>query len=39
MKADGYLDYLNTRWFFLTDPNAKDVYDKLPDLDGRRWWQ
>ena len=35
MKADGYLEYLNTRWFFLTDPNAEDVYDKLPILDGR----
>ena len=34
MKADGYLDYLNNRWFFLTDPNAEDVYDKLPDLKG-----
>ncbi len=35
MKADGYLEYLNTRWFFLTDPNAADVYDQLPDLDGQ----
>ena len=35
MKADGYLDYLNNRWFFLTDPNAADSYDQLPDLDGR----
>jgi ABC-type amino acid transport substrate-binding protein len=35
MKADGYLDYLNNRWFFLTDPNAADVYDQLPDLKGR----
>ena len=35
MKADGYLDYLNNRWFFLTDPNAEDIYDQLPDLDGR----
>ena len=34
MKADGYLDYLNTRWFFLTDPNAGDVYDQLPDMGG-----
>ncbi len=34
MKADGYLDYLNNRWFFLTDPNAEDIYDKLPDLRG-----
>jgi polar amino acid transport system substrate-binding protein len=35
MKADGYLDYLNNRWFFLADPNAEDVYDQLPDLEGR----
>ncbi len=35
MKADGYLDYLNNRWFFLTDPNAADSYDQLPDLNGR----
>jgi polar amino acid transport system substrate-binding protein len=36
MKADGYLDYLNNRWFFLADPTAEDVYDKLPDLAGRK---
>jgi len=36
MKADGYLDYLNNRWYFLTDPNGKDVYDQLPDLKGRK---
>jgi polar amino acid transport system substrate-binding protein len=36
MKADGYLDYLNNKWFFLTDPNAADVYDQLPDLKGRK---
>ena len=35
MKADGYLDYLNTRWFFLVDPNAEDIYDQLPDLEGQ----
>jgi polar amino acid transport system substrate-binding protein len=35
MDADGYLDYLNNRWFFLVDPNAEDAYDLLPDLDGR----
>ncbi|MCY3904784.1 MAG: transporter substrate-binding domain-containing protein [Caldilineaceae bacterium] len=34
MKADGFLDHLNTRWFFLTDPNADDIYDQLPDMDG-----
>jgi len=36
MKEDGFLDYLNNRWFFLTDPNAEDVYDKLPDLGGQK---
>ncbi len=35
MQQDGYLDYLNQRWFFLNDPNAEDIYDQLPDLDGR----
>ena len=35
MKADGFLDYLNNRWFFLSDANAEDVYDKLPDLKGQ----
>ena len=35
MKADGYLDYLNNRWFFLTDPAGDDVYHKLPDLKGQ----
>jgi polar amino acid transport system substrate-binding protein len=35
MQADGYLDYLNTRWFFMTDPSAEDDYDQLADLDGR----
>ena len=35
MKADGYLDYLNNKWFFITDPNAEDVYDQLPDLGGQ----
>ena len=35
MKADGYLDHLNNKWFFLTDPNGPDVYDSLPDLGGR----
>ncbi len=35
MRADGYLDYLSNRWFFLADPNAEDVYDQLPDLEGR----
>ncbi len=35
MKADGYLDYLNTKWFFLTDTTGADLYDSLPDLAGR----
>ncbi len=35
MRAEGYLDYLNSRWFFFTDPNGEDMYDKLPDLAGR----
>ncbi len=35
MQRDGFLDYLNTRWFFLTDPNTTDIYDQLPDLGGR----
>jgi ABC-type amino acid transport substrate-binding protein len=32
---DGFFDYLNTKWFYLTDPNADDIYDALPDLGGR----
>ena len=36
MKADGYLDYLNTRWFFLTNPTQPDIYDQLPKLAGRK---
>ncbi len=35
MRADGFFDYLNTRWFFLTNPNGADVYDDLPDLGGK----
>ncbi len=35
MQRDGYMDYLNKRWFYLNDPNGKDVYDNLPNLDGR----
>ena len=35
MKEDGFIDYLDNKWFFLTDANAKDVYDSLPDLEGR----
>ncbi len=36
MKADGYFDYLNNRWFFLADPAGKDIYHELPDLQGRK---
>ncbi len=35
MKQDGFINYLDTRWFFLTDPNGDDIYDTLPDLGGR----
>ncbi|HNT25069.1 MAG TPA: transporter substrate-binding domain-containing protein [Anaerolineales bacterium] len=35
MNADGYLNYLNTRWFYLSDANAEDLYDRLPDLGGQ----
>ncbi len=35
MQADGYLDYLNSRWFFFSDANGEDMYDRLPDLAGR----
>ena len=35
MQADGFLEHLNTKWFYLTDPNAEDIYDRLPDLGGR----
>ena len=34
MKMDGYMDHLNKKWFFLTNPNGDDIYDALPDLDG-----
>jgi len=35
MDADGYFDYLDTRWFFLTNSTGDDIYDVLPDLEGR----
>jgi ABC-type amino acid transport substrate-binding protein len=35
MQRDGFLDYLSQRWFYLTDPNADDIYDQLSDLGGR----
>ena len=34
MKQDGFTSYLDNKWFFLTDPNGKDVYDSLPELGG-----
>ncbi len=36
MKEDGFTSYLDNKWFFLTDPNAADIYDRLPDLEGRK---
>ncbi|WP_343425569.1 transporter substrate-binding domain-containing protein [Candidatus Amarolinea dominans] len=36
LKADGYLDYLSSRWFFLADPAGSDAYHQLPDLKGRQ---
>jgi polar amino acid transport system substrate-binding protein len=35
MKADGYFNYLNNKWFFLSDPNGEDMYDELPDLEAQ----
>jgi len=35
MRKDGFLNFLSARWFFLTDPNGPDAYDRLPDLAGR----
>lgn len=35
MKRDGYFYHLSTKWFYLNDPNGQDVYDKLPNLQGR----
>jgi polar amino acid transport system substrate-binding protein len=35
MTRDGYFYYLSTKWFYLNDPNAEDVYEQLPDLEGR----
>ncbi len=36
MAADGTLDYLNHRWFSLTDPLNPDPYDGLSNLKNRR---
>jgi polar amino acid transport system substrate-binding protein len=35
MKMDGYMDYLNTKWFYFTNPNGEDIYDSMPDLGGK----
>jgi polar amino acid transport system substrate-binding protein len=35
MTRDGYFYHLSTRWFYLNDPNAEDVYEQMPDLGGR----
>ena len=35
MINDGFIDHLNTKWFYLTDVNGTDLYDALPDLGGR----
>ena len=35
MREDGFLGYLNLKWFFVTNPAGDDLYKKLPDLAGR----
>ena len=35
MNRDGYFYHLSTRWFYLNDSNGEDIYDQLPDLEGR----
>ena len=36
MRADGYIDYLNNKWFFLYDPTGDNLFlEDLPDLGGR----
>jgi polar amino acid transport system substrate-binding protein len=35
MQSDGYTDYLDSKWFFLTDPNGADLYDS----PGRPYWK
>lgn len=35
MTRDGYFYHLSTKWFYLNDPNAEDIYEQLPDLGGR----
>ena len=36
MRADGFLDYLNNKWFFLYDPVGEETFltIALPDLEG-----
>ncbi|GAB4571038.1 MAG: hypothetical protein Kow0077_06610 [Anaerolineae bacterium] len=36
MQADGYIDYLNTKWFITYDPSGGNEFlADLPDLEGR----
>lgn len=35
MQRDGFFYHLSTRWFYLNDPNGEDLYEQLPDLEGR----
>jgi polar amino acid transport system substrate-binding protein len=35
MQRDGYFYHLSTHWFYLNDPNGEDIFDQLPDLEGR----
>jgi polar amino acid transport system substrate-binding protein len=35
LREDSYTAYLDNKWFYLTDPNAADAYDSLPNLEGR----
>ena len=35
MTRDGFFYHLSTRWFYLNNPNGEDLYETLPDLEGR----
>lgn len=35
MQRDGFFYHLSTRWFYLNNPNDEDIYEQLPDLEGR----
>ncbi len=35
MTRDGFFYHLSTRWFYLNNPNSEDLYEQLPDLEGR----